>query len=331
MNIDIIIEEELNEARERIKARIASMLLGGGAPDAPAVAAPSPAPVRPKSSDEHVAEATRRRAEDAQRLFDAIQSKPGLHGRDYAEMLGFEGTQGPFGSARNKLMNSKRIMSRGDRASTVYFIHPKHRAAAPQQELALAKEDDGAFPLMPTAGSGRLAGLTSTERAKWWFRQEYAVMELIKEHPGLTSRDMYPFLALESGNAQLKTCLERLRKNNNLRVEGERAGMRHYDNGKKLKDPTKFKTGVGTPPSRPPSLIHLPGKGSPERQLMENALVDIVAQNPGIKSDELKEKMTGDLTKLNAKDRFTVIKGLLEQGRIRKNKLSGVLSEYFIT
>lgn len=136
MNINDIISEELSAAQERIKFRVAALLLGGSADAAP-VAASIAAPVKRPPASPNEVEAT------VQKLLAFIKTHPGCTGRELMTDIGVASRKDSrYQVARKRLTDEELIVTRGKGQHQRIWFNDK--VSAPTQKPKMERADSEA-------------------------------------------------------------------------------------------------------------------------------------------------------------------------------------------
>jgi hypothetical protein len=175
VNFDIIIEEELSLARERIKSRVTQLLLGGGV---------TPAPSAP-AAKLHIPEKLRNGPAPTQKLSFAerdniilayLKEHPGAYGRDIAALFPGDG-MGHYKAAMVRLSSTGAIAKRGTTTQMTYWL--------PGQSIPKSPTPPG--PEVKVLSNGRTAPASIDTRKK---RDEIFMKVLAANPKGVTTGEL---------------------------------------------------------------------------------------------------------------------------------------------
>jgi hypothetical protein len=321
VNIDQIIEEELNVARESIKRRIAASFLGLGGPSSSSESASRSEPAS-YSSDSVKMRVEGEKLADA--LYGLIEENPGMYGTELAKALGFSSTQeGLFIAAKNRLMRTKRIRIVGDRAAAVYYVRaPDQRKGG--GEATQVPPAPKRWPSVERGEDGRMVPRSPEERADTRAKEEQYIVWLIEtsKFQSLSSRAIVAKFGELDSKEKLRVldALERIRAKKLVSYTQEGTH-------------TVYTMGGATAPSQPDAKKKKKKSGGEhERTELDKMpaeevrvrLVNFIKKNPGVESMAL-----GAALPMTPRRRSELLAELETRGLIRRERMSPARYKHF--
>ena len=190
MNVNEIISEELRAAEERIRVRVAALLLGSDAPITvspsayPPEFSPAMTPAGTAMNMSHRGEVQRQTVKDVGAIVAFVGANPGSYGVDIIKCLGLtRASDRRYVNAFKHIDKNALIIGKGAHSSRVYYVNPKSRSPAP---MAL--------------GRNRNAANVGDAQAR-----DNKLVRYVKDHPHITTPGLRDHFAdrpgMGSGNA----------------------------------------------------------------------------------------------------------------------------------
>ena len=223
MNFDTIINEELDEARERIKARMTQMLMGGDSSPAPRGYTPPTSPrgrqthsdfsnppitlpatnraAGARTGNSHNAQVARQTYDDVETFVAFVREHPGCLGHEIIAHLGCQvASDRRYVNVTKAVRKSSRVMTKGSGRMQVYYVNEKPGASQPT-------------PPGQSKGMGRGGNRNPAPKIKDPVTRDNKLVDYVKSHPGLTSPELRDHFAgkPEMGTAEaLMSAIHRL-------------------------------------------------------------------------------------------------------------------------